>query len=228
MASSFGVNIMEYRYGNVYMKKILYFNIYVIKGKDGDILIDTGFIGMRKALKKWLDQFNIKLIILTHAHVDHVWNAAYFSKLYNAKIAMSKDDIINLDNSRIHAKPLKRRYGLWTRFMNLGMRVFVPDDFKVNIKLKNNSAINRYGIKLKIVSLSGHTDGSIGIVYDHYLFAGDALVFRGKYPTLPYQCQNVELAKKQVKVIEDIGVDKIFIGHDKVIDIDRLVEEKAY
>ena len=38
------------KFDNIYMKKFLYFNIYVIKGIDGDILIDTGFIGMKKGL----------------------------------------------------------------------------------------------------------------------------------------------------------------------------------
>ena len=49
---------------NIYCKRFGYFNIYVIKGNNGDILIDTGFILMRKKLIKWLDNFNIKLIIL--------------------------------------------------------------------------------------------------------------------------------------------------------------------
>ena len=61
-------------YDNIYVKRFVYFNLYVIKGKTGDILIDTGFIGIKRSLKKWLDKFNIRLVILTHAHVDHVWN----------------------------------------------------------------------------------------------------------------------------------------------------------
>ena len=219
---------MEYKYGNVYMKRIFYFNLYVIKGNNGDILIDTGFIGMKRIIKKWLDQFNIKLIILTHAHVDHVWNAAYLSKLYNAKIAMSSDDIINLDNSRIHAKPLKKKYGLWTKSMNLGMRLFKTKEFKVDIILKKNSKLKKYGNCIKIIDLSGHTDGSIGILYNNYLFAGDALVYRGKYPTVAYQCQNINNAKYAVDVISELHPEKIFVGHDKVIDIENFVIEEAY
>ena len=97
---------MKRQYENVYMKRFSYFNVYVIKGKNGDILIDTGFIGMKKSLKKWLDQFNIKLIILTHAHVDHIWNVSYLKKLYNCKVAMAaptrpKAGAPNLPNIRM-------------------------------------------------------------------------------------------------------------------------------
>ena len=74
---------MKFLEDNIYMKRIKYFNLYVIKGVDGDILIDTGFIGMKRKIKKYLDKFNIKLIVLTHAHVDHSWNASYLKKLYN-------------------------------------------------------------------------------------------------------------------------------------------------
>ena len=42
---------MKKEINNVYKKRFLYFNVYVIKGEDGDILIDTGFILMRKRLK---------------------------------------------------------------------------------------------------------------------------------------------------------------------------------
>ena len=76
---------MTKHYNNVYKKRFGYFNIYIIKGENGDILIDTGFIGIKKQLKKWLDNFNVKLVILTHAHVDHIWNTSYIKKLYNYK-----------------------------------------------------------------------------------------------------------------------------------------------
>lgn len=39
---------MEKQIENIYMKRFYYFNVYVIKGKNGDILIDTGFIGIKK------------------------------------------------------------------------------------------------------------------------------------------------------------------------------------
>ena len=107
---------------DIYHKRIRYFNIYIIKGIDGDILIDTGFIFSKRSLKKTLDKFNIKLIILTHAHVDHMWNTSYLSKRYNAKIAMSKDDIENLNNQNIKSYPSRKRYKLWTKIMHFGMK----------------------------------------------------------------------------------------------------------
>ena len=217
---------MEHQIENIYIKKFLYFNLYVIKGKNGDILIDTGFIGMRKSLKKWLDKFNIKLVILTHAHVDHTWNASYIKKLYNCKIAMSKQDIENIDNSHICSTASKKCYRTWTRLMNYGMQKFKPTKFDVDIPLRDNQVIKRYGIDLKIINLPGHTNGSIGILYKNYLFAGDALVNRKRNPEIAYQNQNNEDAKNTYQKILRISPEIIFIGHDKAITIDKLQENK--
>lgn len=213
---------MQKQYENIYCKRFLYFNVYVIKGEKGDILIDTGFIGMRKQLKKWLDNFNIKLVILTHAHVDHVWNASYVKKIYNSKIALGYKDIENLDNTKINSTASKKSYEQWTKLMNYGMKKFIPEKFDIDIQLKDNQIINEYGPELKIVELPGHTNGSIGIIYKDYLFAGDALVYRKKYPEIAYQNQNNQSAKETYKKIVNLSSKMIFLGHDKPIPKDKL------
>lgn len=213
---------MEKQIGNIYIKRFFYFNLYVIKGKDGDILIDTGFICMKNKIRKWLDKFNIKLIILTHAHVDHIWNVSYIKKLYNCKVAIGKNDLINLDNKLIKSLPSKKTYKQWTKLMNWGMRKFVPKAFNVDYLLDNDQTITKYGLKLKIISLEGHTNGSIGVIYKNYLFAGDALVNRGKNPEIAYQNQNNDNAKESYKRIAKLSFDMIFLGHDKEISSTQL------
>lgn len=213
---------MERRYGNIYMKRFIYFNVYVIRGEDGDILIDTGFKFMRRRLRKWLDKFNIKLVILTHAHIDHTWNAAYLKEIYNCPLALSKDDIKNIDNSKINSKPLNKKFNLWSRLMNYGMRKYKSEPYTVDIELEDNQLINEFDLELKIVSLKGHTDGSIGVLYNGYLFAGDALVYRGKYATAAYQNQDNENALKSVKKIIELNPKLIFVGHDKMFSVDKI------
>jgi len=216
---------MEYQIENIYVKRFLYFNLYIIKGKNGDILIDTGFIGIRKPLKKWLDKFNIKLVILTHAHVDHIWNASYIKKMYNCQIGIGKQDIVNIDNRQINSIPSKKRYTSWTKLMNFGMKKFIPELFDIDMYLKDNQIIKRYGLNLKIISLSGHTNGSIGIMYKDYLFAGDALVNRKKHPEIAYQNQNNQEALNSYQKIIELSPQIIFVGHDKLVTKDKLKEE---
>lgn len=51
---------------------------YIVKGKNGDVLIDTGREQYRDHIETWLMNYNVKLIILTHGHASQVQNAAYF------------------------------------------------------------------------------------------------------------------------------------------------------
>ena len=211
---------------NIYHKRYTYFNIYVIKGIDGDVLIDTGFIMMRKALVRWLDKFNIKLIILTHAHVDHIWNAKYLQERYNCKIAMCEDDIVNIDNSKIISTPVNRYHIVATAMVHWGMKRFKAEKFGIDIKLKDNDELNVFGLNLKIVSLKGHTNGQIGVLYKDYLFAGDALVNRRPKAELAYQNQDNDAAIESAKRINSLKPKIIFIGHEFPIKFSKF--EKSF
>lgn len=209
---------------NIYYKRIRYYNIYIIKGPNGDILIDTGFRFMKRTLKKTLDKFNIKLIILTHVHIDHSWNTAYLSKRYKAKIAVSKNDLSNIDNSNIVSYPSKKRYKLWTKIMHFGMKHFKQDKYVPDILLIGDKEYTFNGVNLKIIDLKGHTTGSIGILYNNYLFAGDALVNRKKYVEIAYQNQDNDEALKSMLKIKEIHPKIIFIGHDRPIKYDKYLK----
>lgn len=215
---------MEKIIDNIHIKRIGYFNLYLIKGKNGDILIDTGFICMKKIIKKWLDQHNVKLIILTHAHVDHIWNTKYIQDLYNCKVAISKSDIKYIDNKKIKTKSLNKISKYWAKLMQYGMNRFEAEPFDITYKLQDKDTINKYGIKLTIHKLPGHTKGSIGIKYKNYLFAGDALVNRIKV-TRAYQNQQPKQSKRTVQKIKHLSPDIIFLGHDKYITKEKFQKD---
>ena len=206
---------------NIIIKKIGYSNLYVIRGTTGDVLIDTGFICMQKKLKKWLDNYNIKMIILTHSHVDHTWNASYLKKLYNCKIAMSGKDPI--DNKKMKSYASKKNHKLWTRLMNYGMKKLKVKSFNVDKYLKDGEIVNKYGLNLEIISLPGHTKGSIGVKYNDYLFCGDALVNRKiNKVEIAYQNQNNNNSLSSVSKILSINPKIIFPGHDHFIRIKKM------
>lgn len=219
---------MEKKFDNVIMKRFYYFNLYVIKGKKGDILIDTGFICMKKRVKKWLDNFNIKLIIITHVHIDHTWNIKYIKDLYNCKVAIGINDKKNIDNSKIDSIAKSIKCLRWTNLMNWGMNKFIPNEYEIDYYLKNNEKIKKYGLELKIISLKGHTTGSIGIKYKNYLFAGDALVNRGTKVSIAFQNQHPLDAVKSIKKILKEKPELTFVGHDKEITKEKLYRSFDY
>ena len=73
-------------------------NCYLLKSASCNILIDTGYKGKANIILDFLKNNNIplkkiKLIILTHAHYDHIGNASEIKKNNRAKIIIHKEDI---------------------------------------------------------------------------------------------------------------------------------------
>ena len=125
------------------IKLTKFFSIYLIKGNDGDILIDTGFFFMKKKLTKILDKYNVKYIILTHAHMDHMWNAQYLKERYNAKVAIGEKDLKYLNNKLLKSNPTKWIYKPLTLFYRLGFKVLKPTKVEIDDLLKENDIIDK-------------------------------------------------------------------------------------
>ena len=78
-------------------------NCYLIKNEVGCFLIDTGIKKKRSQLEQELIDAgcslgDLKLVIITHGHVDHVGNAAYLRDRHGAKIAMHCGDTAMVEN----------------------------------------------------------------------------------------------------------------------------------
>jgi len=68
-------------------------NAYLIQGRAGCVLIDTGMTLHRARLAQALDEAgcgpgDLGLVVITHGDPDHSGNAAYVRATYGAKIAM--------------------------------------------------------------------------------------------------------------------------------------------
>ena len=108
------------------------------------------------------------------------------------------------------------------------MNKFIPNEYEIDYYLKNNEKIKKYGLELKIISLKGHTTGSIGIKYKNYLFAGDALVNRGTKVSIAFQNQHPLDAVKSIKKILKEKPELTFVGHDKEITKEKLYRSFDY
>jgi glyoxylase-like metal-dependent hydrolase (beta-lactamase superfamily II) len=82
---------------------------YLIKTSDGLIMIDGGMPDMAanfeaQVRKLGFKPTDIKLLLLTHAHIDHAGTTAYFKKLSGAKLAIMDRDVPH--RSRV-AEPIR-------------------------------------------------------------------------------------------------------------------------
>ncbi|MCH5192815.1 MAG: MBL fold metallo-hydrolase [Oscillospiraceae bacterium] len=189
-------------------------NCYVIRGRDGDILIDTGSSRYREEIGVWLDNYNIKLIFLTHGHNDHIGNAAFFAKRFGADIAMSAYDIALARNNKIHK--LYRTGARGFVIMAASKMTFLSksESFETNIFLEDGLPIGDIcGIEdCTAVRLEGHTKGSFGILHGNDLYVGDAAM-NFVSPSFPAICESPRAARETLNFIRQLMPDRVFFGH---------------
>lgn len=193
-------------------------NLYVLRGEKGDILIDTGTEEDRDTIEIWLREYNVKRIVLTHGHNDHIGNAAYFAGLLGAEIAMSRFDAALARNNRLHKVYFTTLRGkvIWEASRELFDSF--SDKFKVDIFLEDGMDIGGdLGIDCKAVRLDGHTKGSFGIMRGGDLYVGDALM-NFVIPSSSLICESPKAAKETLYKISALSPERIFFGHGKPIE----------
>lgn len=177
---------------------ILHTNCYFIVNNGQCIIIDPATDASR--IIEYAKSLNaeIKAVILTHGHFDHVGACANLQK-----------NGIKIYVSRIDGEVLKENPVL------LGLRknmFFVPDYY-----LDDGDEINLIGLNIKCILTSGHTEGSMSYLIEDNLFCGDTIFAGGIYGRCDLYSGNYENIKHSIKdVIFSLDENiSLFCGHGK-------------
>ena len=202
-------------------------NCYLLQTETGYILIDTGIKNRRKQLEAAIIEAgckpgDLKLIIITHGHIDHVGNAAYLRDKYEAKIAMHQGDVNMVTGAGMFADAPKslmiKLVGAIMNITGLGdFETFTPD-----IYLTDNQSIKEYGLDATVIHNPGHSEGSISIYTAELdLFCGD-LFNNDKKPVKATLVQNAEKLDASVEKIKGLEVLTVYPGHGKPFTMDQI------
>lgn len=140
-------------------------NCYIIASestKDG-IIIDPAdnTKGLMELIEK--KNLNIRYIILTHGHGDHIGGIRELKESTNSEILIHKEDKEMLEN----------------KDLNLSSQMpMVMVEIKPDRVLEDGEIIDFGDIKAEIIHTPGHTKGCISIKIDNNIFTGDTL-FKG-------------------------------------------------
>jgi len=108
---------------------------------------------------------NLKYILLTHGHFDHVMGINEMAEVTGAKVALNKSDTVLLDNINEYCKLL----GL--------PDVEIP---RHDMLLDDGTVLKLGNMEIKSIYTSGHTEGGLCYLVENNLFSGDTL-FRDCY-----------------------------------------------
>lgn len=210
--------------------------VYVLRGTDGDLLIDTGRLPSAHPLDLWLRRrgFHIRYVLLTHGHFDHTSNALFFQKKYGAKVILhEKDAGLYSQTEFLELFPTSPAHAVITRFANRllkrGVRCPVANvDYPV--RDGDTLLLRRLGFDADIVFLPGHTPGSVGVLQGDVLYCGDACsAIGGKYFTALFGTDLPALFESEKKIFA-LRPAIIAPGHGRLLrmsDIQDMPETPA-
>lgn len=182
------------------------------------VIVDPGFDSDRLSQKIEEENLNLKFIILTHGHFDHMFEANVLKDKYHAKLIINKktadvlkDDEINLCKSFIH------------KTHNL---IVDGED----ILLDDKSEFEILDTKFKLIEIGGHTPDSSCFYFEKekVIFVGDTLfnesIGRTDFPSGDEYVLIENINNKLMLLDEDVRVltghgEETTIGHEKMYNM---------
>ena len=173
-------------------------NCYLLLSETAAVVIDPGFES-DEALDFLKNAPNKeRLIILTHAHYDHIGYALELSRQTNTKIAIGKFDNEALLNS----------------YVNLAVMFHTElEPFSADLLLKDGDGFAVGDIEFRVIHTPGHTVGSVSLLVDNVLFSGDTL-FKESIGRTDFLGGSFGEIEKSVKKLYTLPEDTIVMaGH---------------
>lgn len=206
---------------------------YLLRGRDGFVLIDTGPKMSRRRLLRGLEQAgcgvgDLRLVVVTHADADHIGNCVLLREIHGARIAAHE-----LEARAIETKDAFTNRGEtpdripWSfgALAPLGALLARTDPFVVDLLLEDEQSLAGYGVDASVLHLPGHSKGSLGVLTrGGDLFCGD-LFWSYRRPKLHPLIDDLAAARRSVQRLKGLPVTTIHPAHGKPFSASMLDQE---
>lgn len=192
-------------------------NCYIVNNNRGEgLIIDPG--SEEKGIIGFIEehQLNIKAILNTHAHYDHIGAVKHIKDKYNVPFFLHSKDEKLLKSANLYAKLFEG-----DRIIKIPTVDYFIDEIDIHEYLSV--------LPIKVIFTPGHTWGSVCLVIEDCLFTGDTLL-NGKIGRVDLPGGDKQALKESLKTLSRFpGHSSIYPGHGPISTIaEQLLYNKEF
>jgi glyoxylase-like metal-dependent hydrolase (beta-lactamase superfamily II) len=205
-------------------------NTYLIEAAKGLVLVDTGLPGSEKIILNALRKLGkrpeeVKLVLLTHRHPDHIGSVAALKRETSAIVASHPFEKPYVAGTLVVSMPkawnlggrIVRRLTSITLWMMRFLRLIRYKPLHVDKAADEDEVLDDVGLDGSVVWTPGHTKGSITLFLNkpRVAIVGDLLRGRRGKLVEPRLMESIAQTHASVGRVLELGPELICPGHGK-------------
>ncbi len=152
---------------------------YLIESSTGLALVDAGLPGYERWVLRRMQRLgrdDLRLIYITHAHLDHYGSAAAVRRLTGAPVAIHRADADVMARGETPVGATRGRGRVMWPILHRFERLLPHEPTPPDVLLDDGDGLRAFGLDAVVVHTPGHTPGSTCLVVEGRLaFVGDLL-----------------------------------------------------
>jgi len=194
-------------------------NAYVVELPSALVLIDAGSPGDSQKIRSRLKAFRgkpLRLIYITHAHLDHYGAAASIQRATNTPLAIHAEDAGAMAKGETHLGQVRGRGRLTAALMPIVTRLFQVEPVTADSVLQDGQDLGNFGLPGQVLHTPGHTPGSTSLIVDGRLaFVGDLISTFGKPHTQRLYAYDWSAIEKSLERLNALDLEWLYPGHGR-------------